>query len=450
MMREAKALRKALGLMKGLTFDSLGQLSKDSDGILTPFVTAGFDNVTPQEIHDAIATPVRMLFLVCVRSEDVYVRFRGDESFYYLIHSDWNSATSSSPLAPALLGKLVSLFVGARRRYLAGGKLPEETSSEETSLLANAIDRFTEAIDKVDSTMATRRLPGLKAPKDFAGTRSWPPDFFSKLDVAILAETTIRKDLFGIDYQNKESKKYEPIYPHDQSLPLEVRKYLCWLSLTETNPYSKGALFLAPVAFISHKKRQEWYAPTGHKSRFYATVDELLNYAKIEFEKTGKGAKQHVMGLLTPWFFQVAEVKSQAEQKNHAIPTRWQNGCFRAGMVLCLSKLTQRGHHWGYQLALFKPGVPYYTAAAEPDNRKQRQALWIKELMDIVNVHFRIDQAWIGGRSLEHIKAPASRMVSADSVEVSNEFITEIMENPNVFPMTQAEYVERGFEPMKV
>ncbi|KAI1468607.1 uncharacterized protein F4812DRAFT_458135 [Daldinia caldariorum] len=448
---KALRLRKALSLMKGLTFESTYLLFKSPDGILVPFVKAAFDKATPEAIHDAITTQLRKLFLICIRNKDVYVRFRGSEAFYYLVFSDWDSVTLASPLEPVLLGKLISLFVGARRRYLA-----REDSTEEFSALTRVIDLFTEAIDEVDSTIETRRIPSLKAPEDFVITRSWPPEFFSQYDIAIMAQTKIRKNLFGIDYQCKGSGEDAPLYPHDQSHPLEVRRYLCWLSLTEMNPYSKGALFLAPIAFISHQKRQEWYAPTGHKSRFYATVDEFLNYAKVEFARTGRGAKQYIIGLLTPWFFEVAEVTSDAEKMNEDIPTRWQKGCFRAGMVLCLSKLGRQGGgqvgrqsgHWWYQLALFKPGMPHYPAAAEPDRRKKRQNLWIRKLLDEIKAHFHIDKGWIGGRSMNHIEAPASRKVSADSVEVSNEFITEIMENPNCFPITRPEHEERKFETM--
>ncbi|KAI1802213.1 hypothetical protein F4811DRAFT_573203 [Daldinia bambusicola] len=425
-INQAKALRKALRLIKGLTFESVSQLSRDPDGILVPFVRAGLDKVTPEDIHNAITNPVKMLFLVCVRSED-------------------DSATLTSPLEPVLLGKLISLFVGARRRYLAG-----EHSTEESSTLTKAIDHFTAAIDKVDSTVENRRIPSLKAPKGFVGTRSWPPDFFSKFDIAIMAETTIREDLFGIDYQHKGKEQDAPLYPHDQSLPWEVRRYLCWLSLTETRPSSKTTLFLAPIAFTSHQKRQEWYAPTGHKSRFYATVDEFINYAEIEFAQTGKGAKRLVIGLLTPWFFEVAEVTSDAKKKNQDIPNRWEQGCFRAGMALCLRKLERQGQHWSYQLTLFKPGPPHYSAAAEPDSRKERQTTWIRELLDQIKVRFNVTKGWIGGRSMSHIEAPASRKVSADSVEVSYEFITEVMEDPNSFPITHAENVQRKFKAMRV
>ncbi|KAI1660156.1 hypothetical protein F4813DRAFT_351138 [Daldinia decipiens] len=385
-----------------------------------------------------------MLFLVCIKNKDVYIRVRGDESFYYLILSEWNPATLATPFAPALLGKLVSLFVGARRRYLS-----DEHSTEETTNLTTAIDGFITIVDQVDSTIETRRVPSLKAPKAFKVTRPWPPDYFSKLDVAILGETTTRKALFGIDHENRGDEEDAPLYPHDQSLPLYVRKYLCWLSLTETMPESKGALFLAPIAFISDKQRQEWYRPTGHKSRFYATVNEFLGYAKVEFEKTGKGAKHHVIGLLTPWFFDVEEVASAAAKRDEAIPIVWEKTCFRAGMVLCLSKFERDGYLWRIQLAMFKPGLPYYQSAAEPQSRQKKQDVWITELLKKVNEYFCVSRAWTGGKSQNHVSPPSSRKVSADSVELSSEFITEIMEAPGVLPITAVEHVNMGFEAMR-
>ncbi|KAF3055930.1 hypothetical protein GL218_07126 [Daldinia childiae] len=439
-----KVLRKGLRLMDGLAFDSISQLSMDPDNILSPLITAGLSNATPDEVHEAIVHPIRMLFLVGINNKDVYIRVRGDRSFYYLLLSEWNPATLATPFPPALLEKLVSLFVGARRRYLSG-----EHSTEETTDLTTAIDGFITTIDHVDSTIETRRVPSLKAPKGIKVTRSWPPDYFSKLDIAILAETTIRKALFGIDHDNEGDEEDTLLYPHDQSLPLYVRKYLCWLSLTETNPDSKNALFLAPIAFTSDQQRQEWYKPTGHRSRFYATVDEFLDYAKVEFEKTGKGAKHNVIGLLTPWFFDVEEVESTAARRDEAIPVVWEKKCFRAGMALRLSKFERDGYQWRYQLTMFKPGLPYYQNAAEPQSRQGKQDLWIEELLEKVNEYFHVTRAWIGGQTQNHFDPPSSRKVSADSVELSNEFITEIMENPSLLPITATEHANMGFESLK-
>ncbi|KAI0117301.1 hypothetical protein F4814DRAFT_459431 [Daldinia grandis] len=442
-----EVLQQCLALMDGLTFDSGSQLSMDLDNVLSPLVTAGLSNSTPAEAFEAIIHPITMLFLVCIRNQDVYIRVRGDESFYHLLLSEWNSATLASPFAPALLEKLVSLFVSARRRYLA-----DEHATEETTDVTTAIDQFIETIDHVNTTIETRRPRTLKAPKGFKCfkgfkvTRTWPPDYFSKLDIAILGETTTRKALFGIDYENKGEEEDAPLYPHDQNLPLYVRRYLCWVSLTRTEPHSNGALFLAPVAFISDQQRQEWYRPTGHKSRFYATVNEFLDYAKVEFEKTGKGAKHHVIGLLTPWFFGVEDVTSEAARRDKDIPAVWEKTCFRAGMVLCLSKFERRGFQWRYQLAMFKPDLPYYQRAAEPPSRQEKQDVWIKALLEKVKEYFHVTRAWTGGKCPNHANPSSSRKVLADSVELSNEFITEIMETPGVLPITHPEHVNMGFE----
>ncbi|KAI0852454.1 hypothetical protein F5Y00DRAFT_273080 [Daldinia vernicosa] len=436
-----KVLRKGLGLIHGLTFDPISESSKDLDGILSPFITAGLSNATPDEVCEAIIHQIGMLFLVCVKNKDVYIRVRGDKSFCYLLLSEWNPATLATLFTPELLGKLLYLFVGARRRYLS-----DQDSIEESTNLTTVIDAFITTIDHVASTVQKRHPPSLKPPKDFKVTRPWPPDYFSKFDVAILGETTTRRALFGIDHKHKGDEEDAPLYPHDQSPPLYVRKYLCWLSLTETKPDSKGALFLAPIAFISDQQRQEWYNPTGHKSRFYATVTEFLDYARVEFEKTGTGARHHVIGLLTPWFFDVEEVMSEAARRDEAIPTVWEKTCFRAGMVLCLSKFVRSGFTWVYQLAMFRPGLPYYQNAAEPQSRRKKQDVWIRELRKEINEYFYVEKGWIGGKFQSHDGPPSSRKVSADSVELSNEFITKIMENPSLVPITRAEHVNMGFE----
>ncbi|KAI8965251.1 hypothetical protein F5Y11DRAFT_362257 [Daldinia sp. FL1419] len=465
-MKAHRLLREGLRHINDLTFDLTGDPANYPDNILSPFITSGFENVDSKDVYAAIMIPVKTLFLVCINNKDVYVRLRGDDCFYYLILSEWNSSTLASLYTPALLSKLVSLFTCARRRYLVGEcskkttkKAAKEASTEantntildardgENVKLISAIDRFITIIDEVNSSIKTRRVYSLKAPARKHSTRPWPPSHFNKLDVAIMAEKDTRKALFGVDSTHGGN---EPRYPHDQDSPLEVRKYLCWLSLTETKPDSKVVLFLAPIAFISHEKRQEWYGPTGHQSRYYATVEEFIDYAKVEFARTSVEAKQYVIGLLTPWFFDVEEVNLEAQKRGEAIPVWWKKNCFRAGMVLCLGKLRRAGLHWVYQLTLFKPENFYFTRVEEPTSRREKQGQWVAKLVDKLKDNFEVERGWVGGRPREHIEAPVARGVPADSVEVSNEFITEVMENQNMLPFTAAEHTKMEFERMEI
>ncbi|KAI1078301.1 hypothetical protein F5B20DRAFT_235634 [Whalleya microplaca] len=464
-MRTQKTLRKALKMQEGLTFQSEVQLFKDPDDVFKAIVSLEFE-LTPEEARKNIANRVSNVFDVCVRNEDTYRRFRGSNAFFHLIAAEWNPV---HPLTPGRIEELVSLFVGARRRYLS--QLGESDESVEkanqdsveldqsSAKLIGFLDRFIEIEDDVGSTRPTRRTLSLAAPKDVnlsqqlantsLGARVWPPAHFSNLDVAIIGETTVRKQLFGVDFKNRLDEDDEPRYPHDGDVPLDVRNFLCWLSLTEKHPTSKCSLFLAPVAFIDHKQRQDWHITTGHKSRFYATTDEFLNYAHDEFDKTGPAAKTHVLALLTPWFFEIDAVRKDAEAKDQPIPIVWQKTCFRAGMMILLMKVKKNAQRRTYRLILFKPGLPVYPGAAEPKERREKQDAWIKKLREQVDARFDVVEGWIGGAAVNHEKPPASRGVSADSVESSSEIIMEIMKDVGSLPSSAKEFLKRHFKAME-
>ncbi|KAI2619556.1 hypothetical protein GGS26DRAFT_572659 [Hypomontagnella submonticulosa] len=277
-------------------------------------------------------------------------------------------------------------------------------------------------------------------------TKPWPPAYFSPLDVAIMAETLTRERLYGLDYENKNQGKFdiEPVYPNDQSHPQYVRKYLCWLALSETRPDSKIGLFLPPVAFIGNVQRQEWYLPTGHKSRYYATADEFLDYAKDQLYSS-KYSKDAVLGLLTPWFFDIPAVAASAKRKGRPIPTEWEHGCFRAGMMVCVAKIKPGSK---VQLIYFKPVLPHYEGAAELAERLVKQNAWLDELTAKVEAKFKVAEGWIRGTARLHIKANPGRKVPADSVESSCEIIEEIMQNPKTLPYMDKEFEERHFKLM--
>ncbi|KAI1142842.1 hypothetical protein F5Y05DRAFT_420707 [Hypoxylon sp. FL0543] len=439
-MKSAKIFRKALSLIDGFTFES--DLPDVPDNVLLPLAATQASDVTPEDVQSNIVNQVNVAFLFCVRGEDVYRRVRGDGAFYHLILADWNSEHSAAPFPPDRIEQLITIFVIARRRYLVSD------STEVKTKLTSSVDRFISIIDEVDASSAPRRPPGLKVPKGFKPSLVWPPAHFGPLDVAIMAESTIRKELFGFDHKNKGDEEDAPLFPHDQDLPLVVRKFLCHLSLTETVPDSKAALFPAPVAFNTNEQRQEWYLPTGHKSRFYATVGEFITYAHAQFRNDEFGPKHHVIGLFTPWFFEVDAVEAKAAEKDEPIPVAWQKTCFRAGMMICLSEFKRDGIDWTYRLIMFKPSRPHYIRAEEPSDRRPKQDAWIEELLKLLKSDFDIVQGWIGGKARAHRDAPSGRRVSPDSVEVSCEIMAEIMEDPSSLPTTRTGLIKRGFEEM--
>ncbi|KAI1400509.1 hypothetical protein F4819DRAFT_497318 [Hypoxylon fuscum] len=445
-MDQSEVLRKALELLgDDLSFQSLAQVSKDPDGIFSPLLGMPEFHPTPEEARDKIIEQVRMAFLFCVKGGDVYHRVRGDKAFYHLIAADWNPATPSNA---ASIEKVVTLFVDARRRYLAH----VSSEDEPTWKLTISIDQFIAIIDGVNSTVANRTPRTINPPRGVDASsldRIWPPPHFSPLDIAIMAEATTRKALFGVDHENKGGDDDLLEYPHDQRPPLYVRQYLSRLSLAETKPDSDIALFLAPVAFIDDEQRQLWHKPTGHKSRFYATVDEFLEYAKLEFRKTGKNQKHHVIGLLTPWFAGIDKVTSDAQKNDKPIPTWWQDRCLRSGMMVCVSRIEKDGFRWNYRVVVFKPNLPRRNEGVVVLEKWQEQLEWedwVTDLLDKTDERFRITEGFIGGRALHHVPAPAGRHVRADQVELSCEIVTEMMEEPGTIPTTREQLYDRGFQ----
>ncbi|KAI0890473.1 uncharacterized protein GGS22DRAFT_150992 [Annulohypoxylon maeteangense] len=321
-------------------------------------------------------------------------------------------------------------------------------ASEAALDLAFVVDRAISIIDNIDSTLSARRPPGLKAPQGTKCSYAWPPSRFSPLDIAIIAETATRKALYGVNNNHPLNEKDAPLYPNDQDQPLVARKFLCWLSLVETKPLSKTSLFLAPVAFLAHQEREDWYRITGHKSRFYATVSEFIDYARAEFEKVGANSKHHVMGLLTPWFFEKNEIVADAEKRGRAIPISWERGCFRAGMMLRINKIREPNADPSYQVVLFKPSSPIYAGAVDQrPGRREKQDEWIDKLWQELHAGFAPQERWIGGAIHIHLY-PVSRNVPPDSVEVTCELIEATMRDGSTFPTTSAEFLRRGYTRM--
>ncbi|KAI6093291.1 hypothetical protein F4821DRAFT_276836 [Hypoxylon rubiginosum] len=489
---KSQLLRRALLLLDGLTFESTLTVSKDYGDVLLPLVitkqvVTKFDDIILEQVASSILEPVRQVFLYCVKYEDVYRRLRGDMAFYYLILADWNSAHEASPLPAASLEKLISLFVGARRRFEAGsvaaedegsGEEEEEDEEDEEKEADDAgppgvaarpsgpnvrltmfIDRWIAIIDDVNASRASRRPPSLKAPAgvDAAstlGARTWPPAHFNAVDVAIMAQTAVREKVYGIDHMHKVEEDQMPTYPHDQTTPLDVRKFLAWMSLEETAPRSPTSLFLAPVAFMGDEDRQKWYLPTGHKSRLYATVDEFISYAKVAFKSTAAdaiGSKKHVIGLLTPWFFETEWLTAKAQEQDQAIPTVWQGQCFRAGTVVCLTRLMRVGDRHTCRLLLFTPDKPHYFRPSQPSDRINQQEAWLKTLAGKLKDNFQIEEGWFGGRAQNHYgPSLAERPVTADSVESSSEIIQEIMMDVAKLPTDETQLRERDFWSMAI
>ncbi|KAI2613917.1 uncharacterized protein GGS25DRAFT_469596 [Hypoxylon fragiforme] len=126
----------------------------------------------------------------------------------------------------------------------------------------------------------------------------------------------------------------------------------------------------------------------------------------------------------------------------------WQGRCFRAGMMLALTRHGRAGANSTYELVLFQPKIPQYVNAAEPKSRRSEQETWIGELLEKLDDQFRVTRGWVGGKALAHVEKRSSRRVSPDSVEVSCEIIEELMIDVGTLPTNKTEFLDRGFQEM--
>ncbi|KAI0385762.1 hypothetical protein F5Y04DRAFT_276285 [Hypomontagnella monticulosa] len=453
-MEEAEIIQAGIGLLEGFTFKP--NLSRELINILFPprqteNEDAAMEDTTAESVRDAVGNCIADLFDICVRHHDVYLRCEGGETFCYLVLAVWKPEVRGAPFSPANIGRLIALSVEARRIHTSQSSTSRIIAATK---LINNIDATIKIIDKISANKArgSRRrgnsVSSLYRPRyeKQEQTRPWPPLHFGPLDVAMVGMLDTRTEFFGLDWESKPKKEKEPLptYPGDQDLPDVIRKYLCWLSLRETKPDSKVGLFLAPIAFHDHQGRKEWYWHTDKQSRLYATTDEFLDYAEEQLTKESKFFKNTVLGLLTPWFFDVEEVVTNAEKRQDSVPKVWQKTCFRAGMMISLARFNSRDNR--YQLILFKPTLPHYERAAEPPDRQKKQDAWLEELIGKIRARFQIEEAWVGRKAKHHIKAPKKRKVAADSVESSCEFITEVVEEPRTIPNTKKDFLDRAFE----
>ncbi|KAI0175540.1 hypothetical protein GGR52DRAFT_317116 [Hypoxylon sp. FL1284] len=402
-----------LGITPGLDFKDIASVLCDYGDALLPLTPDHTNQITIIEAHDIVIEKVRQAFLLILKYADVYRRINGNRAFWYLIFTEWNSVDKNSGFNPVIIEKLIRLFVDARSRHTSR-HLPSNLGVG----LITLIDRFI-VMNEISSlshsvrSRARTKPPSLDPPESITastlGSRTWPPAHFSVLDVAIMAPATTRAKIFGIDYQHKVDEANMPIYPTDQDAPLDVRNFLCWMSLEETRPNPRALLFLAPVAFMDDQARCEWYRPTGFKARHYATVDEFIEYAREKAKQdkpgTGRGLKRHVIALLTPWFFDAEELAAKATERGQPIPTIWEGECLRAGMMACLSQFwsfTRSGYRSTVRVLIFRPSSSLYPMSNPPPGRVKKQDDWLKEMKLKLENEFEVKKVWVGGRCLHH------------------------------------------------
>ncbi|TGJ78255.1 hypothetical protein E0Z10_g10507 [Xylaria hypoxylon] len=443
-----KALLSGIRLIEGLKFADNDKFRSPTE-VFKAFISHTSSDIPAELILIRFSALLITLLGKCNDYSDVYKRVRDKRAYFALVQSSWNS---QHLLRVDDIEDVVLLVTKARSRY---PRNPDPNIKPHESVI-KPLDELIKSMDKVYETRVPRRPNNLNPPKIIhfpkSHKRMWPPRHFKPLDIAVLGEQTVRENMYGIDHRFTAEEEIKPEYPNDQSDPIAIRLYLSWLALTTQTATSRVSLFLVPVAFINHTQRQDWYQTTDFKSRYYATIDEFMAYAWNEIGNSEDDSKDHVLALATPWFFNFKEVESLAEyltaklNKPVSISTAWKQLCFRAGIVLCLSKSTwHRARGWSYRLLIFRPGLPTYPQAAEPTWRRNKQSVWIAETISQIQALFTLTDTLSGGCAKRHELPCPSRGVAADSVEASAEFITEIMEDVNCLPISEGEFADRCF-----
>ncbi|KAJ2989118.1 hypothetical protein NUW58_g3633 [Xylaria curta] len=246
---------------------------------------------------------------------------------------------------------------------------------------------------------------------------------------------------YAFDIGAAEANENNNIYPHNQSHPGTAAD---WLALVYRFQPKTISLFPEPVGFVDHILHRVWLSvsPEFHN---YTTVTNFVKYAKVELAN-----EKAVLGLMTPWFFNIKQTRKRAEETGEEFYECWQRRCFRAGHVFLLSRTRKKpgSRKFLHRLVIFKPGYPTYPTASEPLERRAEQTRWIDHAISTIKQTFELESTWLGGSAVHHIPANPARGMAADSVEVSAEFIEEIMIQPELFPDEVCQLLDRRFQLM--
>ncbi|KAI1132456.1 hypothetical protein F5Y10DRAFT_231188 [Nemania abortiva] len=300
------------------------------------------------------------------------------------------------------------------------------------------------------------------------------PLSFGSLDLAVVEEQRVWKELFPFSKPNETlgdqidkyptgvvrsaTKNYpkDPLvrkaelkidtYPTATSDPITKRTYLCRLALAaDTAAAKRHALFLAPIAFLIHRHRQDWYQVTSHKSRYYATIRDFLVYAEDFFGGSRNTLQDHLPALITPWFFSAASVTRHASITNRTAEETWEKACFRVGFVFLLSRLetrAQAGDHERrqYRLLIYKPGVAPRPLTKANSHLLGLQTGWINHAIGMIKKHYELDEIWSRGNTEFNNKG-----FCLDPMAASAKFIENIMLRYPGIPMKHSELLAKNF-----
>ncbi|KAK6844372.1 hypothetical protein PG995_014482 [Apiospora arundinis] len=437
----AAATNRAVAQIPGLNFGR-GRGLKKPKLIFSALVLNSADNVTlamsQGEIAAALETRLNAMVSHAVRANSVYTDsyreptsrcFHPSSRRLRILYLHLYGDECPCPLSAEDIESVFLSLEDARKRALAtiqGGR-----TSSPKSQLTTALDIMLSLREKAGGQRPDDSMITLKPGKSSRPSMLSGP---SNNGIRVNSAThDVHTALYGITPQTQGSI---PNFPTDQDNPVTVRRFLGLLgyeALTKSNAGSPWSLYCAPVAFLDDIAREAWYTTTGHKSRFYSTIAEFVDYAK---EALRRGNIERAIFMLTPWFYNANEVPGLARDGNLALPTAWEKKCFRSGMTLIIAKDGKMDDNRTkqFQVVVFQPQAPLYPRAAPRSaGRGDKQDAWVSQVFEAINGKMHhIAGTWVGGtlKDSSSSNAAASRGVNPDSVELSAALISELTEDP--------------------
>ncbi|KAI8304924.1 hypothetical protein K4K61_005801 [Colletotrichum sp. SAR11_59] len=401
-------------------------------------------NQLSQDVYTALLQIFHSLF----DRADLYGALRGHEAFYSTIASE---IITKGNLNGDLIRVLDQTYTAARRQYTG---FPQDTD------LNNAVDAWIQVQDAFAGLPALQTISLTARPNDIgalmaqlqgtsitgANTNAsvWPPAHFLPQDIGVISSKNLRSLLYG---RTTQTPGQLPLHPTKNTLPLEVRGFLCSLAPGNFQPTSVWQLALNPAAqFQDTNDRRLWAKATGGESMHCFTVDAAMKRAMDDFSSD----KSVSIALLTPWFGRpwgsVPSIDSlPGGSQGQTQQQLWSNICPRIGFGLAVHKIDGNN----FELVLFDPIRRYIHIKNDQLVKANQMAIFgfrqtIQEKVQNA-VHAaggRLIRVWYGGY--------VAMDNGADSVQLASEWVRQVVVagGPGQDPLAidDAAWVQSGFE----
>ncbi|KAK5658081.1 hypothetical protein OQA88_2637 [Cercophora sp. LCS_1] len=304
--------------------------------------------ISSDETSARVGRSMAALFEAVLRHQDLFRALRGGPIVWDVVAQE---ASLFADIGRADVQLAVDRLVAARRVYRGAApptpltaladqviRLVDETAAlgppHTFSVAAVGAAAPSPAANIVDGLTASLRALDLRAP--------WPPAYFPVADLVVLADTSVRTVLGGVDPESPTPRPGQVVPVADsRSPPVSLRLALCRLALVSYSPGENWALYLKPVGYLASDDRWDWHHVLGRQAKMFETVVDFLDYAKEAFTSRNKTT---AIGLFTHWLSKPTEVARVADITQTDPLEIWTNGVRmrRYGTVLVLRRINDQ------------------------------------------------------------------------------------------------------------